>query len=83
MKTFAMLFVIVMTVSAGSFEGWSEWTESTNKNHYNTSEMSDYPIMGMECRGDRCEGLRMFNNKEEIDWNDQEFTSEQFSEEIV
>ena len=45
--------------------------------------MSEYPIIGMECRGDRCTGLRMFNNKEDCEWNSETFTSEQFSEEKV
>jgi len=78
MKNFAFLFVIVLTAHAqdGGFEGWSEWNESTHKDHYNTSQMSEYPIMGMECRGDKCTGLRMFNNKEKCDWNDNTFTSE-------
>jgi len=45
------------------FEGWSEWTDSTARDQFNTSVMSSYPLMGMECRGNLCHGLRMFNNR--------------------
>ena len=66
------------------FEGWSEWTDSTARDQFNTSVMSSYPLMGMECRGNLCHGLRMFNNRPlDVQWNGDRFTSEQFSEEIV
>ena len=55
-------YELIEEYSEVDFMGWSDWNESTQSDHFNTSEMSAYPIIGMECRGDKCEGLRMFNN---------------------
>ena len=40
---------IMFTHDQPGFLGWSDWNESTAAEDFNTSEMSEYPIMGMQC----------------------------------
>ena len=61
----ALLFILALSANAESFYGWSPLCENDNEDTNMTSEMSEWPIIGVQCTGYKCGGLWMFNNRPE------------------